>query len=184
MTQSWCHETFWRGGTSKQLVNLHPPPSESLADLACWIRLRRNVTAEGEGYGWGLERKKKGMVPGCRRVKTLARRPIGDIATSHLEHTLVTIFRNSAATHFANWKMSKTNFSILIPFGFSGLMSWPWSSTNGIFFWATWCCSWGSYFLVINKRFCIQTSFLVELVKSVQVNRRNLTAQRLAGKRS
>lgn len=68
--------------------------------------------------------KKRGMVPACRgRVKTLDRRPIGDIAASQLEHTLVTIFRNSAATHFANWKMSKTNFSILIPFGLPGLMS-------------------------------------------------------------
>lgn len=50
-------------------------------------------------------------------------------------------------THLANWKMSKTNFSILIPFGLSGLMSRPDASTCGIFFWATWCCSCGSYFL-------------------------------------
>lgn len=37
-------------------------------------------------------------------------------------------------TYFANWKMSKTNFSIFIPFGLSGLMSCPWESTYGIFF--------------------------------------------------
>lgn len=44
--------------------------------------------------------------------------------------------------------MSKTNFSILIPFGLSGLISWPPASTYGIFFWATWCCSLGSCFLI------------------------------------
>lgn len=37
-------------------------------------------------------------------------------------------------TYFANWKMSKTNFSILIPLGLSGLTSCPWESTCGIFF--------------------------------------------------
>lgn len=61
------------------------------------------------------------------------------------------IWKKCTVTHLANWKMSKTNFSILMPFGFSGLISWPWASTYGIFFWATWCCSWGSYFLMWKR---------------------------------
>lgn len=40
-------------------------------------------------------------------------------------------------TYLANWNMSKTNFSILIPLGLSGLISLPCMSTYGIFFWAT-----------------------------------------------
>lgn len=53
-------------------------------------------------------------------------------------------------TYLANWKMSKTNFSIFIPFGLSGLSGRPRESTHGIFFWATWCCSCGS--CTLSKR--------------------------------
>jgi len=53
--------------------------------------------------------------------------------------------RRETRAYLENWKMSKTNFSILMPLGFSGWISCPVvMSTCGIFFSATWCCSCGS----------------------------------------
>lgn len=71
----------------------------------------------------------------------------GEMLSAGSPHASALYGKTITTTHLANWKMSKTNFSILIPFGLSGLISRPCVSTYGIFFWATWCCSWGSYFL-------------------------------------
>lgn len=43
----------------------------------------------------------------------------------------------TSATNSANWNTSNTNFSIFIPFGFSGFTRFPSSSTYGTFFTAT-----------------------------------------------
>ena len=57
-------------------------------------------------------------------------------------------------TYCANWKTSNTNFSILIPFGAAGFCCCPFISTNGIFFFATWCFSKDSFSLLqeISKK--------------------------------
>lgn len=168
------------GGMSEQLINLHPP-AECLAGSGCWTR-PWSVGAGGIGHwdwkkGLVLARKDRSRTSQTSGLKA-CQENICNPATSQKEHKIVIVFsalyslihfrweaarwcchtlcalcgKKCTVTHLANWKMSKTNFSILIPFGLSGLISWPFASTCGIFFWATWCCSCGSCFLEYKQR--------------------------------
>lgn len=59
----------------------------------------------------------------------------------------------TTTTHLANWKMSKTNFSNLMPFGVLGDMCSPLLLIKGIFFLATWCTSSSSCVLYRKDNF-------------------------------
>lgn len=140
------------GGMSEQLINLHPP-AETLAGSVCWTRPRNNGRTGAGGQGSGLEKGvgscREGQIkdqsnpgPELPARRTYAIQPpltrsiryslysqyfkafqLEVRSADAVTHSVPSMEKKRTVTHLANWKMSKTNFSILIPFGLSGLIS-------------------------------------------------------------
>ena len=74
-------------------------------------------------------------------------------------------------------KTSKTNFSILIPFGWAGLTMAPLASTKGIFFLATWWVREFSFFITTRSKmsiYIIKKALDLKLYKLVREDAQNL----------